>query len=115
MLSKRRIELKVYGGMKKALFAVAGAMVGIAGALQVTEWVTTWSDGSKTRDSDAMSVYMIKIGLIVGAIVLVLIVARIVIVIATIMGFIRNYDLVALTKQAFNKGKELTAKKEPAA
>jgi hypothetical protein len=56
-----------------------------------------------------------KILLLLAAVLLVLVTARIVIVIATIMGFIRNYDLVALTKQAFNKGKELTAKKELAA
>lgn len=111
MLSKRRTELKVYSGMRKALFGVAGALVGAAASMQVTETVTTWSDGSKTRDSDAGIVFALKIGFLLAAVVLVLFVARIVIVIATIMGFIRNYDLIALSKQASSKGKELTAKK----
>lgn len=114
MISRRRTELKVYGGMRKALFGIAGALVGAAGALQVTETVTKWSDGSTTRDSDAGVIAAMKIGLLLAAVLLVLLVARIVIVIATIMGFIRNYDLIAMAKQAFGKGKELTAKKEAA-
>jgi hypothetical protein len=109
MLSKRRIEMKVYRGLRKALFWVAGVLVGMAGALQVTETITTWSNGSKTRESDAMPIMFLKLGLLLAAVLLVLVTARIVIVIATIMGFIRNYDLIAMAKQTFSKGKELTA------
>jgi lipid-A-disaccharide synthase-like uncharacterized protein len=114
MLSKRRTEMKVYSGLRGALFGIAGAFVGVAGALQVTEYITTYSDGTKSRSSDAMPILFMKLGLLAAAVLLVLFVARIVIVIATIMGFIRNYDLVTLSKQAFDKGKELTAKKETA-
>lgn len=111
MISRRRVEIKIYSGLRKALFWVAGLFVGMAGALQVTETVTTWSDGSKTRDSDALGIGVMKIGLLLAAVLLVVVTARIIIVIATIMGFIRNYDLIALSKSAFNKGKELTEKK----
>lgn len=111
MLSRRRTELKVYSGLRKVLFGVAGAFVGGAAALQVTETVTTYTDGSKETTSDAWLILALKIGLLLAAALLVLFVARIVIVIATIMGFIRNYDLIGMAKQGFNKGKELTAKK----
>ncbi len=111
-LSKRRVEIKVYSGLRKALFWVAGLFVGMAGALQVTETVTTWSDGSKTRDNDALGIGIMKIGLLLAAVLLVLVAARIVIVIATIMGFIRNYDWIAIGKDAVDKGKVLTVKKE---
>ncbi len=110
-LSKRRMEIKVYSGLRKALFWVAGLFVGMAGALQVTETVTTWSDGSKTRDNDALGIGVLKIGLLLAAVLLVLVAARIVIVIATVMGFIRNYDWIAIGKEAANKGKALTVKK----
>lgn len=103
MISKRRTEAKIYSGLRKALFGIAGALVGAAGALQVTEYVTTWSDGSKTRSNDAMGIFAMKILLLLGAVLLVLVVARIVIVIATIMGFIRNYDLVGLCRTGFKK------------
>ncbi|MDR1671669.1 MAG: hypothetical protein LBR57_04025 [Alistipes sp.] len=114
MLSKRRTEMKIYGGLRKALFWVAGLFVGMAGALQVTETVTKWSDGTTTRDNDAMMIMALKILLLLAAVLLVLVTARIVIVIATIMGFIRNYDLIAITKRTFSKAQELTAKKEAA-
>jgi hypothetical protein len=103
MLSKRRTEMKVYRGLRGALFGIAGAFVGAAAALQVTEYVTTYSDGSKERSNDAMPILLMKLGLIAVAVLLVLFVARIVIVIATIMGFIRNYDLIALSKKTFKK------------
>lgn len=98
MITKRRREDKVATGLKKVLFGIAGALVGAAGALYVTETITKWSDGSKTRDNDALIIYAMKFGLIALAAFLVIITARIVIVIATILGLIRNYDWKHLAK-----------------
>lgn len=114
MITRRRTEAAVYSGMRKFLFGVAGAMFGAAGALQFTEVITTWSDGSKTRDDDGSGplILAMKIGLVVGAVLLVIWVARIVIVIATVLGFIRNYDWVKITNKAIETGKQLTQKAE---
>lgn len=112
MITKRRKETAVYGGLKRFLFGVAGAMFGAASALQFTEVITTWSDGSKTRGDDGSGpvILVLKIGLVVGAILLVFWVARIVIVIATILGFIRNYDLLAIAQHTAAKAKQLKNK-----
>jgi len=110
MISKRRTELQVYTGLRKALFGVAGAFVGMAGALQVTETVTTYASGRKETSSDAVPIAIFKVGLLLAAVLLVLVVARIVIVIATIMGFIRNYDLIALAKKYLQKDNEALKK-----
>ena len=112
MISRRRTELKIYSGLRKALFGVAGGMVGFAGAMKVTETVTKYSDGSKSTSSDAGAVVAMQVVILLAAAVLVLVAARIVIVIATLMGFLRNYDLIKMGKQAFNKGRELTSKKK---
>lgn len=98
MITKRRREEQVYTGLKKILFGIAGGLVGAAGALYVTETVTKWSDGSKTRDDDSFMIYGMKLGLIALAVIIVLVAARIVIVIATILGLIRNYDWKQLLK-----------------
>lgn len=106
MISKRRIEMKIYGGLQKALFVVAGAFFGAAASLKVTEYITHWSDGSKTRSNDAIVVLAMQIFLVVAAVLLVFWTARIIIVIATILGFIRNYDLIGIVKQIFVKKAE---------
>jgi hypothetical protein len=98
MITKRRREDKVARGAKKVLFGIAGALVGAAGAMQVTTTITKWSDGSKTKDDDAILVYAIKIGLIVGAVLLVIFAARVIIMIAAILGLIRNYDWKTISK-----------------
>ena len=69
-----------------------------AGALYVTTTITKWSDGSKTRDDDSMIIYAMKFGLIALAVIIVLWAARIVIVIATLLGLLRNYDWKQLAK-----------------
>lgn len=92
MITKRRRENAMASGAKKVLFGIAGGLVGAAGALQVTETVTTWSDGSKTREDDSMIITFMKFGFIAAAVLLVLFAARIVIVIATLLGALRNYD-----------------------
>lgn len=106
MISKRRIEAKIYSGLRKALFVVAGALVGMAASLKVTEYITTYTDGSKERSSDAMSILAMQLLLLAAAVALVLAVARIVIVIAAIMGLIRNYELIGLAKKQAAKIKK---------
>ena len=101
MISKRRVEAKIYSGMRYALFTIAGALLGAAASMQVTTYITKWSDGSTTRDSDALGELAIQIIFILLAIALVLVIARIVIVVAAISGFIRNYDLIAIAKKLF--------------
>ena len=98
MITKRRREDKMATGLKKILFGIAGALVGAAGALYVTTTITKWSDGSKTRDDDSMIIYAMKFGLIALAVIIVLWAARIVIVIATLLGLLRNYDWKQLAK-----------------
>lgn len=98
MITKRRREDKMATGLKKILFGIAGGLVGAAGALYVTETVTKWSDGSKTRENDGVMIYVMKFGLIALAILIVLWAARIVIVIATILGLVRNYDWKQITR-----------------
>ena len=98
MITKRRREDQMARGLKKILFGISGALVGAAGALYVTETITTWSDGTKTRDDDSMIIYLMKFGLIALAVLIVLVAARILIVIATLLGLIRNYDWVQIAK-----------------
>ena len=103
MITKRRKETAVYSGMKKFLFIVAGSLIGGASALRTTVTITKWSDGSTTREDNGMVILAMKAIMIFGAILLVLWVARIVIVIATIMGFIRNYNLRQIFQTATAK------------
>ena len=108
MVSKRRTEMKIYGGLQKALFGVAGALFGAAASLKVTEYITTYSDGSKERSNDAMVILAIQLVLMAAAVFLILFVARIVIVVASIMGLFRNYELIPRLKKAIadHKGKK---------
>lgn len=92
MITKRRVETAVASGAKKVLFGIAGILVGTAAAMQVTTYVTKWSDGTTTREDDSMLVTFTKFGFIAAAVLLVLWVARIVIVISTIIALLRNYD-----------------------
>ena len=72
--------------------------MGAACVLYVTTTKTKLSDGSKTRDDDSMIIYAMKFGLIALAVIIVLWAARIVIVIATLLGLLRNYDWKQLAK-----------------
>jgi len=98
MITKRRREDKMATGLKKILFGISGALVGAAGALYVTTTITKWSDGSKTKEDDGLIIYAMKFGLIALAVIIVLWAARIVIVIATILGLLRNFDWKQLAK-----------------
>ncbi|MDR0989100.1 MAG: hypothetical protein LBM06_06540 [Prevotellaceae bacterium] len=102
MITKRRREDKAARGLKKALFWIAGLLVGTAGALRVTTTVTKWSDGSTTRDDDGIMIYAMKFGLIAVAVLIVLWTARVIIVISAILGLIRNYDWVSIAKDPKN-------------
>lgn len=106
MVSKRRRESKIYSGLAAALFAVGGALFGAAASMSVTTYITTWSDGSKTKSDDAITVLVLQLIFMIAAVLLILWVARIVIVIATVMGFIRNYDLIAMAKKLINKNQK---------
>ena len=105
MISRRRTEAAVYGGLQKALFAVVGALMGAAASMKVTEYVTTYSDGSKESSSDAMAVLALQLMFMAAAVALIVVIARIVIVIAAIMGLFRNYELIPMLKKAMNKNK----------
>lgn len=92
MITKRRRETAVASGAKKVLFAIAGALVGAAASLKVTTTVTTWSDGSKTKEDDSMIITFMRFGFIAVAILIVLWAARIIIVIATLLALLRNFE-----------------------
>ena len=92
MITKRRRETAVATGAKRVLFAIAGALVGAAASLKVTTTITTWSDGSKTKEDDSMIITFMRLGFIAVAILIVLWAARIVIVIATLLALLRNYE-----------------------
>jgi len=93
MISKNRLESKILGWIRKAMFWLAGSLFAGAAALQVTETVTTWSDGSKTSDSDAMPILFLKI-LLIGAAAIIFVFTSIALMIySTIVGLICNYDL----------------------
>lgn len=98
MITKRRREDQMATGLKKILFGFAGGLVGAAASMKVTETVTTWSDGTKTREDDSMMVNIMRFGFIAVAVLLILWAARIVIVIATLLALLRNYDWLQLLK-----------------
>ncbi|MCL2511747.1 MAG: hypothetical protein FWF09_06825 [Bacteroidales bacterium] len=93
MISKNRLESRILGWIRKAMFWLAGGLFAGAAALQVTETVTTWSDGSKTSDNDAMPILFLKC-LLIGAAAIIFVFTSIALMIySTISGLIRNYDL----------------------
>jgi hypothetical protein len=97
-LSRYRTEAKALRGIKKLSLILAGGLASMAAALQITETVTTWSDGSKTTDSDAIPIVAFKIGLLIAAVVVICITSMFLMVYSTITGLIRNYDLIPKTK-----------------
>ncbi|MFR9263505.1 MAG: hypothetical protein ACLVL2_25625 [Bacteroides cellulosilyticus] len=95
--TKRRREDKMATGLKD-IIRHCRSFSGCCRRLYVTTTITKWSDGSKTRDDDSMIIYAMKFGLIALAVIIVLWAARIVIVIATLLGLLRNYDWKQLAK-----------------
>ena len=93
MISKNRLESRILGWIRKAMFWLAGGLFAGAAALQVTETVTTWSDGSKTSDNDAMPILFIKCMLIAAAAVIFVFTSIALMIYSTITGLKRNYDL----------------------
>ena len=106
MISKTRLESKILGWIRKIMFWLAGSLVGGAFALQVTETVTTWSDGSKTTDSDAIPIYVMKILLLIAALCIFVFTSVALMLYATIAGLIRNYELKAGVQKIFAKTKK---------
>jgi hypothetical protein len=106
MISKHRLESKILGWIRKIMFWLAGSLVGGAMAMQVTETVTTWSDGSKTTDSDAIPVYVMKIILLIAALCIFVFTSVALMLYATIVGLIRNYELKAEAQKMFAKVKK---------
>ncbi|MDL2228153.1 hypothetical protein LJC30_04625 [Odoribacter sp. OttesenSCG-928-L07] len=94
MISKYRTESKILEWIRKILFWLAGSMVGLAAVLPVTETVTTWSDGSKTTDSDSNAAVFFKLVLLMFAVMLFIFTSVAIMLYATITGLIRNYNLI---------------------
>jgi len=93
MISRRRLESKILGWIRKAMFWLAGGLFAGAAALQVTETVTTWSDGSKTSENDAGGILAMKIVLIIAAAVIFVFTSIALMIYAILSGLIRNYNL----------------------
>ncbi len=71
----------------------SGALVAGSAALQFTEIITKWSDGSTTRSDDGTGplIAALKIALLVAALAVFCFTSCIIMAIATIAGLIRNY------------------------
>lgn len=115
LMSRYRTEAKVLGGIKKLSLMLAGGLASMAAALQVTETVTKWSDGSTTTDSDALPIAAMKIGLLIAALVVICVTSMFLMVYSTIAGLIRNYDLVPKAKAMIEQMKNNAAAKKDAA
>ena len=112
LMSRYRTEAKVLGGIKKLSLMLAGGLASMAAALQVTETVTHWSDGSKTTDSDALPIAAMKIGLLIAALVVICVTSMFLMVYSTIAGLIRNYDLIPKAKAMIQQMKDKSAAKK---
>jgi len=106
MISKNRLESRILGWIRKAMFWLAGGLFAGAAALQVTETVTTWSDGSKTTDSDAMPILAMKFMLMAAAAVIFVFTSIAIMIYSTISGLIRNYNLIGETQNLVAKFKK---------
>lgn len=91
-ISKYRTEASILGWIQRIGFGLAGGFVGAAGALQVTETVTKWSDGSKTREDDGIAIYAMKFILLIIALVIFCVLSIGLMIYSTIAGLIRNYN-----------------------
>lgn len=105
MITNRRIEAAILGGIKKIGFALAGGLVGMAGALQFTEVIVTRGDGSRTREDDGSgpAIIAMKVILLALAAIVVGVVSCAIITYSVVMGFLRNYELIPIIKKALKK------------
>jgi len=92
MISKHRLEGQILAWIRKIMFWLAGGFVAWAGAIQVTETVTTYTDGSKETDSDAIPVMAMKLILLIIAACIFVGTSIALMLYATIVGLSRNYD-----------------------
>lgn len=114
--------LNKYNSMENALNVfqrfglwASGALVAGSAALQFTEIITKWSDGSTTRSDDGTGplIAALKIILLIAAVAVFCFTSCFIMAIATIAGLIRNYhwseiiaDLNARFRQITNKNKQ---------
>lgn len=94
MISKRRMESKILEWIRKIMFWLAGSFFAGAAALQVTETVTKWSDGSETRENDGTAIMAMKFVLLLIAAVIFVFTSVALVLYSTIAGLIRNYELI---------------------
>lgn len=96
-ISKYRLESKLLGWIRKAMFWLSGGLLAGAAAIQVTEYVTTttYSDGStsKSTSSDGIPVLAMKVVLIIIAACIFVFTSVAIMLYSTIVGLHRNYDL----------------------
>jgi len=102
-ITRTRLESKILGWIKKVMFWLAGSFAAGAFAMQVTETVTTWSDGSKTTESDALPVYAMKFILLMIALCIFVFTSVALMLYSTIVGLIRNYELKAAVQKMIAK------------
>lgn len=76
-----------WGFAGKILFAIVGAFM----AVEATEYVVHWSDGSKTHESDAGGVLLMKAFVLVAVLGIFLVLVFYVLPILTLCNFIANY------------------------
>ncbi len=98
-ISKYRLESKLLGWIRKAMFWLAGGLFGGAMAMQVTEYVTTYTDGRKEYSNDGIPVAAAKIMLIIAAACVFVFTSVALMLYSTIVGLHRNYDLKAEFKK----------------
>ncbi|MDR1585346.1 MAG: hypothetical protein LBS07_04125, partial [Prevotellaceae bacterium] len=91
-ISKHRTEAAVLGGIRKIMNMFAGGLASIAGALYVTETVTSYTDGSKSRSDDGMAIYAMKAILLLGALAIFVFTSVFLMLYSTIAGLARNYN-----------------------
>jgi hypothetical protein len=87
------------------MFWIAGGFVAWAGAMYVTEYVTTYTDGSKESSSDALPVYAMKFILLLIALCIFVFTSVALMLYATIIGHYRNYELKTSVQKMLAKTK----------
>lgn len=103
-LTRHAVEADTLNTIHRFGLWASGGLVGAAAAIQFTEIITKWSDGSTTTSDNGTgpAKMVLKIALIAGAVILFCLVSCFILAYATITGLIRNYDWKAI----FNKLKK---------
>lgn len=100
-LTRHAAEADTLNAIHRFCLWASGGLIGAAAAIQFTEIITKWSDGSTTTSDDGTgpAKMVLKIALIAGAVIVFCLVSCFIMAYATITGLIRNYDWKAI----FNK------------